>query len=167
MLAVTDACVCLCAFTGDGGHFAGQGPWRRRGEHPHARSQAISHPNQSAGQTRARWTHAPRAEMPAHYVCHLTCFHHVHAGPAILEDVLIEVFRTLYTQCQTELDLQNQSPFSKDQTHLSRSGQCTRCPQSCESLTWSSAWISDHNVILETLQITFTKSFQSCLSKRW
>ncbi|KAM8870669.1 protein DOP1A isoform 1-T3 [Spinachia spinachia] len=40
-------------------------------------------------------------------------------GPAILEDVLIEVFRTLHTQCRTELDLQNQSPFSKDQTHLS------------------------------------------------
>uniref|UniRef100_A0A667Y4N1 DOP1 leucine zipper like protein A n=1 Tax=Myripristis murdjan TaxID=586833 RepID=A0A667Y4N1_9TELE len=40
-------------------------------------------------------------------------------GPAILEDVLIEVFRTLHTQCRTELDLQNQNPFSKDQTHLS------------------------------------------------
>ncbi|XP_028326117.1 protein dopey-1 isoform X2 [Gouania willdenowi] len=40
-------------------------------------------------------------------------------GPAILEDVLIEVFRTLYTQCRTELDLQNQSPFSKDHTQLS------------------------------------------------
>ncbi|XP_015243900.1 PREDICTED: protein dopey-1 isoform X2 [Cyprinodon variegatus] len=40
-------------------------------------------------------------------------------GPAILEDVLIEVFRTLHTQCRTELDLQGQSPFSKDQTHLS------------------------------------------------
>ncbi|XP_076006410.1 protein DOP1A [Genypterus blacodes] len=40
-------------------------------------------------------------------------------GPAILEDVLIEVYRTLYTQCRTELDLQNQSPFSKDHTHLS------------------------------------------------
>ncbi|XP_076837003.1 protein DOP1A isoform X2 [Brachyhypopomus gauderio] len=40
-------------------------------------------------------------------------------GPAILEDVLIEVFRTLYTQCCTELDLQHQNPFSKDQTHLS------------------------------------------------
>lgn len=44
-------------------------------------------------------------------------------GPAILEDVLIEVFRTLHTQCRTELDLQNQSPFSKDHTHLSRSVQ--------------------------------------------
>lgn len=42
-------------------------------------------------------------------------------GPAILEDVLIEVFRTLHTQCRTELNLQNQSPFSKDHTHLSRS----------------------------------------------
>ncbi|XP_071399581.1 protein DOP1A [Centroberyx affinis] len=40
-------------------------------------------------------------------------------GPAILEDVLIEVFRTLHTQCRTELDLHNQSPFSKDHTHLS------------------------------------------------
>uniref|UniRef100_A0A8C3G1V4 DOP1 leucine zipper like protein A n=1 Tax=Cyclopterus lumpus TaxID=8103 RepID=A0A8C3G1V4_CYCLU len=40
-------------------------------------------------------------------------------GPAILEDVLIEVFRTLHTQCRTELDLQNQSPFSKDHAHLS------------------------------------------------
>ncbi|XP_063735612.1 LOW QUALITY PROTEIN: protein dopey-1 [Eleginops maclovinus] len=40
-------------------------------------------------------------------------------GPAILEDVLIEVFRTLHTQCRTELDLQSQSSFSKDQTHLS------------------------------------------------
>ncbi|KAF1387448.1 hypothetical protein PFLUV_G00078810 [Perca fluviatilis] len=40
-------------------------------------------------------------------------------GPAILEDVLIEVFRTLHTQCRTELDLQNQSPFSRDHTHLS------------------------------------------------
>ncbi|XP_067093972.1 protein dopey-1 [Osmerus mordax] len=40
-------------------------------------------------------------------------------GPAILEDVLIEVFRTLHTQCRTELDLQNHSPFSKDHAHLS------------------------------------------------
>ncbi|XP_061677306.1 protein dopey-1 isoform X1 [Syngnathoides biaculeatus] len=40
-------------------------------------------------------------------------------GPAILEDVLIEVFRTLHTQCKTELDLQNQSSFNKDHTHLS------------------------------------------------
>ncbi|XP_048881412.1 protein dopey-1 isoform X3 [Brienomyrus brachyistius] len=40
-------------------------------------------------------------------------------GPAILEDVLIEVFRTLHTQCRAELDLQNQSPFSKDHSHLS------------------------------------------------
>nr|XP_020477247.1 protein dopey-1 isoform X2 [Monopterus albus] len=40
-------------------------------------------------------------------------------GPAILEDVLIEVFRTLHTQCRTELDLQSQSPFSKDHTQLS------------------------------------------------
>ncbi|XP_028985339.1 protein dopey-1 isoform X2 [Betta splendens] len=40
-------------------------------------------------------------------------------GPAILEDVLIEVYRTLHTQCRTELNLQNQSSFSKDHTHLS------------------------------------------------
>uniref|UniRef100_A0A671RTL5 Protein dopey-1-like n=1 Tax=Sinocyclocheilus anshuiensis TaxID=1608454 RepID=A0A671RTL5_9TELE len=40
-------------------------------------------------------------------------------GPAILEDILIEVFRTLHTQCRAELDLQNQNPFSKDQTQLS------------------------------------------------
>ncbi|XP_061144227.1 protein dopey-1 isoform X3 [Syngnathus typhle] len=39
-------------------------------------------------------------------------------GPAILEDVLIEVFRTLHTKCKTELGLQNQSSFSKDHTHL-------------------------------------------------
>ncbi|TSN21186.1 Protein dopey-1 [Bagarius yarrelli] len=44
-------------------------------------------------------------------------------SPAILEDVLIEVFRTLHTQCRAELDLQNQSPFSKDQTQLSRKTQ--------------------------------------------
>ncbi|XP_066558430.1 protein dopey-1 isoform X2 [Amia ocellicauda] len=40
-------------------------------------------------------------------------------GPAILEDVLIEVFRTLHSQCKAELDLQTQSPFSKDHTQLS------------------------------------------------
>ncbi|KAM4693771.1 protein DOP1A [Discoglossus pictus] len=40
-------------------------------------------------------------------------------GPAILEDVLIEVFRTLYTQCKAELDLQAQTPFSKDPAQLS------------------------------------------------
>ncbi|XP_042561092.1 LOW QUALITY PROTEIN: protein dopey-1 [Clupea harengus] len=40
-------------------------------------------------------------------------------GPAILEDVLIEVFRTLHTQCRAELDLQTQSTFSKDHTQLS------------------------------------------------
>ncbi|XP_053566454.1 protein dopey-1 isoform X1 [Bombina bombina] len=40
-------------------------------------------------------------------------------GPAILEDVLIEVFRTLYTQCKAELDLQTQYPFSKDPVQLS------------------------------------------------
>ncbi|XP_031757573.1 protein dopey-1 isoform X2 [Xenopus tropicalis] len=40
-------------------------------------------------------------------------------GPAILEDVLIEVFRTLYTQCKAELDLQAQTPFSKDPVQLS------------------------------------------------
>ncbi|XP_069462423.1 protein DOP1A isoform X2 [Ambystoma mexicanum] len=40
-------------------------------------------------------------------------------GPAILEDVLIEVFRTLYTQCRAELELNVQAPFSKDPTQLS------------------------------------------------
>ncbi|XP_013909063.1 PREDICTED: protein dopey-1 isoform X2 [Thamnophis sirtalis] len=40
-------------------------------------------------------------------------------GPVILEDVLIEVFRTLYTQCKAELDLQMESSFSKDHTQLS------------------------------------------------
>lgn len=41
-------------------------------------------------------------------------------GPAILEDVLIEVFRTLYTQCKTELELQAEPSFNKDHTQLSR-----------------------------------------------
>lgn len=58
-------------------------------------------------------------------VRHLSC-PYVSPGPAILEDVLIEVFRTLHTQCRTELDLQNQSPFSKDHTHLSRSVQSSQ-----------------------------------------
>ncbi|ETE71484.1 Protein dopey-1, partial [Ophiophagus hannah] len=40
-------------------------------------------------------------------------------GPVILEDVLIEVFRTLYTQCKAELDIQMESSFSKDHTQLS------------------------------------------------
>uniref|UniRef100_A0A8C3SQ39 DOP1 leucine zipper like protein A n=1 Tax=Chelydra serpentina TaxID=8475 RepID=A0A8C3SQ39_CHESE len=40
-------------------------------------------------------------------------------GPVILEDVLIEVFRTLYTQCKAELDLQMEPSFSKDHTQLS------------------------------------------------
>ncbi|XP_053237329.1 protein dopey-1 isoform X2 [Podarcis raffonei] len=40
-------------------------------------------------------------------------------GPVILEDVLIEVFRTLYTQCKAELDLQVDSSFSKDHAQLS------------------------------------------------
>ncbi|NWY71245.1 DOP1 protein, partial [Erithacus rubecula] len=40
-------------------------------------------------------------------------------GPAILEDVLIEVFRTLYTQCKTELELQTEPSFNKDHTQLS------------------------------------------------
>ncbi|XP_039603504.1 protein dopey-1 isoform X2 [Polypterus senegalus] len=40
-------------------------------------------------------------------------------GPAILEDVLIEVFRTLHLQCKAELDLQIQSPFQRDHTQLS------------------------------------------------
>lgn len=41
-------------------------------------------------------------------------------GPVILEDVLIEVFRTLYSQCEAELDLQMEPPFSKDRAQLSR-----------------------------------------------
>ncbi|XP_059691378.1 protein dopey-1 isoform X3 [Gavia stellata] len=40
-------------------------------------------------------------------------------GPAILEDVLIEVFRTLYTQCRAELELQAEPSFNKDHTQLS------------------------------------------------
>ncbi|XP_057383563.1 protein dopey-1 isoform X9 [Balaenoptera acutorostrata] len=40
-------------------------------------------------------------------------------GPVILEDVLIEVFRTLYSQCKAELDLQLEPPFSKDHAQLS------------------------------------------------
>ncbi|XP_064411620.1 protein dopey-1 isoform X2 [Latimeria chalumnae] len=40
-------------------------------------------------------------------------------GPAILEDVLIEVFKTLYSQCKAELDLQVKSSFTKDHTQLS------------------------------------------------
>ncbi|XP_027743585.1 protein dopey-1 isoform X3 [Empidonax traillii] len=40
-------------------------------------------------------------------------------GPAILEDVLIEVFRTLYTQCKAELELQTEPSFNKDHAQLS------------------------------------------------
>ncbi|KAM9298089.1 protein DOP1A isoform 5-T5 [Morus bassanus] len=40
-------------------------------------------------------------------------------GPAILEDVLIEVFRTLYTQCKAELELQAEPSFNKDHAQLS------------------------------------------------
>ncbi|XP_058517044.1 protein dopey-1 isoform X1 [Ochotona princeps] len=40
-------------------------------------------------------------------------------GPVILEDVLIEVFRTLYSQCKAELGLQMEPPFSKDHAQLS------------------------------------------------
>ncbi|KAM5256860.1 protein DOP1A isoform 2-T2 [Ctenodactylus gundi] len=40
-------------------------------------------------------------------------------GPVILEDVLIEVFRTLYSQCKAELDLQMEPPFNKDHAQLS------------------------------------------------
>uniref|UniRef100_A0A8C8SNF6 DOP1 leucine zipper like protein A n=1 Tax=Pelusios castaneus TaxID=367368 RepID=A0A8C8SNF6_9SAUR len=40
-------------------------------------------------------------------------------GPVILEDVLIEVFRTLYTQCKAELDFHVESSYSKDHTQLS------------------------------------------------
>lgn len=41
----------LFVFAGHGGDLAGQSPGRGRGERPHARPQAISHPHQSAGQT--------------------------------------------------------------------------------------------------------------------
>lgn len=44
----------------------------------------------------------------------------INLGPVILEDVLIEVFRTLYSQCKAELDLQMEPPFSKDHAQLSR-----------------------------------------------
>ncbi|KAM4865719.1 protein DOP1A isoform 1-T1 [Thomomys bottae] len=40
-------------------------------------------------------------------------------GPVILEDVLIEVFRTLYSQCKAELEFQMEPPFSKDHAQLS------------------------------------------------
>ncbi|NWR42323.1 DOP1 protein, partial [Regulus satrapa] len=40
-------------------------------------------------------------------------------GPVILEDVLIEVFRTLHTQCKAELELQTEPSFNKDHTQLS------------------------------------------------
>ncbi|XP_043929288.1 protein dopey-1 [Protopterus annectens] len=40
-------------------------------------------------------------------------------GPAILEEVLIEVFRTLYAQCKAVLNLQIQPSFSKEHTQLS------------------------------------------------
>ncbi|XP_049628135.1 protein dopey-1 isoform X1 [Suncus etruscus] len=40
-------------------------------------------------------------------------------GPVILEDVLIEVFRTLYSQCKAELDIQMEPPFNKDHAQLS------------------------------------------------
>uniref|UniRef100_UPI00398E42B7 protein DOP1A n=1 Tax=Pristiophorus japonicus TaxID=55135 RepID=UPI00398E42B7 len=40
-------------------------------------------------------------------------------GPAILEDVLIEVFRTLHSQCKAELNLKTQTSSSKDHTQLS------------------------------------------------
>lgn len=40
-------------------------------------------------------------------------------GPAILEDVLIEVFKTLHSQCKAELNLKTQPSYSKDQTQLS------------------------------------------------
>ena len=44
----------------------------------------------------------------------------INLGPVILEDVLIEVFRTLYSQCKADLDLQMEPPFSKDHAQLSR-----------------------------------------------
>uniref|UniRef100_A0A8C6QYV0 DOP1 leucine zipper like protein A n=1 Tax=Nannospalax galili TaxID=1026970 RepID=A0A8C6QYV0_NANGA len=40
-------------------------------------------------------------------------------GPVILEDVLIEVFRTLYSQCKAELNLHMEPPFNKDHAQLS------------------------------------------------
>ncbi|XP_078412938.1 protein DOP1A isoform X2 [Cetorhinus maximus] len=40
-------------------------------------------------------------------------------GPAILEDVLIEVFRTLHSQCKAELNLKTQPSYCKDHTQLS------------------------------------------------
>ncbi|KAM8777846.1 protein DOP1A isoform 4-T4 [Rhynchonycteris naso] len=46
-------------------------------------------------------------------------------GPVILEDVLIEVFRTLYSQCKAELDLQMEPPFSKDHAHKLRENKKT------------------------------------------
>ncbi|XP_048456543.1 protein dopey-1 isoform X8 [Rhincodon typus] len=40
-------------------------------------------------------------------------------GPAILEDVLIEVFRTLHSQCKAELNLKTQPSYCEDDTQLS------------------------------------------------
>ncbi|XP_059504449.1 protein dopey-1 isoform X4 [Stegostoma tigrinum] len=40
-------------------------------------------------------------------------------GPAILEDVLIEVFRTLHSQCKAELNLKTQFSYWEDDTQLS------------------------------------------------
>ncbi|XP_072437220.1 protein DOP1A isoform X3 [Chiloscyllium punctatum] len=40
-------------------------------------------------------------------------------GPAILEDVLIEVFRALHSQCKAELNLKTQPSYCKDDTQLS------------------------------------------------
>ena len=47
-------CVCDVVLLGNGRDPAGKGPRWRRGERSHARPQAISHPHQSTGQTRAR-----------------------------------------------------------------------------------------------------------------
>lgn len=80
-------------------------------------------------------------------VIHLNVFKML--GPAILEDVLIEVFRTLHTQCRAELDLQNQNPFSKDQTQLSRSGL------HCIHRLW---WINLYTVNFENFNVTFVCS---------
>lgn len=45
---------CNCVFPGDDWHSSGQGPWWRRGERSHARSEAVPHPHQSTGQAGAR-----------------------------------------------------------------------------------------------------------------
>lgn len=63
-------------------------------------------------------------------------------GPVILEDVLIEVFRTLYSQCKAELDLQMEPAFSKDHAQLSRwitkkLSPSQRCPHLLIFIKWT------------------------------